>query len=125
MSARDKISIPGLPVSCRVGVPDRERAVPQQVLIELDLFLDLSAAGREDDVNRTVDYSAVSTTVVATARARPRKLLESLAEDIAAAVLEAYDIAAIRVRVKKPGALRARGVPFAAVEIERSKRADG
>ncbi len=121
----DKIVIPQLPILCFVGVPDEERAFPQQVAVSLELFLDLSPAGRADDFERTADYDAVCSTVVATARARPRKLIEALAEDVAAAVLDGYDVSRVRVRVEKPNALRRRGVPYAAVEIERAREDAG
>ncbi len=117
----DKIVVPDLPVTCHVGVPDREREVAQQVLIDLELFLNLSPAGRSDDFTKTADYDAVCATAIETAEARPRKLIETLAEDIAAAVMSAYPASRVRVRVKKPNALKKRGVPYAAVEIERGR----
>ncbi|MCG8650861.1 MAG: dihydroneopterin aldolase [Pirellulales bacterium] len=117
----DKIFISDLPVSCRIGVPEDERAVAQRILIDLELSLDLAEAGGFDDFTKTVDYDAVCSTAVATARAKPRKLIETLGEDIAAAVLSAHGVESVLIRVKKPEALRRRGAAYAAVEITRRR----
>jgi dihydroneopterin aldolase len=50
-------------------------------------------------------------------------LIETIAEGVAAAVLAEFGTPRVRVLVKKPAALRALGVDYPAVEIER--RRDG
>ena len=62
----DKILIPDFRISCRVGVPQEERDVAQDVLIDVELHLDLSPAGRADDVAQTVDYAEVCKTIATT-----------------------------------------------------------
>ena len=69
----DKIVIPDYRISCHVGVPKEERDVAQDVLIDVELELDLSQAGRADDFALTVDYDAVCKTVAATVERRPRR----------------------------------------------------
>ena len=65
--------------------PDAERAAAQKLLISLDLAVDSFArAAASDDVSLTVDYFAVTERVKALIAQRPRKLLETLAEEIAA-----------------------------------------
>lgn len=115
----DKILIPDFRISCHVGVPQEERDVAQDVLIDVELFLDLSPAGRGDDFALTVDYDAVCTTVAATVERKPRKLIETIAEEVAEALLAGYPAQAVRVTVRKPGALARRGIPHAAVVVER------
>ena len=119
----DRILIADLPVRCRLGVPDAERAEEQEVRIDLELELDLRAAGAGDAFEKTVDYAAVSGLVQRTAAAHPRKLIESLAEDIARITLESFAIEGVRVRVRKLSALRSFSAVHAGVEIER--RRDG
>jgi len=118
----DRILIPDVPVDCRIGVPDGERAAPQRLLVSVTLHGDLSAAGRSDDFSATVDYAAVAETVIHTSLDRPRSLIETLAEDVAAEILAGYPVEAVSVRVVKPSALASKGAPYAAVEIERSRR---
>jgi len=119
----DRILIADLPVQCRIGVPDAERAGAQELRIDLELELDVRRASETDDFEKTVDYARVSDLVRRTAAARPRKLIETLAEDIARVSLESFLIEAVRVRVRKPSALTAFGAAHAGVEIER--RRDG
>jgi dihydroneopterin aldolase len=115
----DRILIPGIPVRVRVGVPDEERASEQGVLVGLALYMDLAPAGASDRLEDTVDYEAVCSAVVAVAAERPFRLIETLAEAVAAVVLGGFPVSGVEVRVEKPGALVERGVPFAAVEILR------
>ena len=119
----DRILIADLPVSCRIGVPDNERAEPQQLRIDLELELDVHNAGATDDFEKTVDYAGVSGLVQRTAGAGSRKLIETLAEDVARVTLDSFAIEGVRVRVRKPSALEAFGAAHAGVEIER--RRDG
>jgi dihydroneopterin aldolase len=115
----DKILIPEYRVCCHVGVQKEERDVAQDVLIDLQLELDLSQAGRADDFSLTVDYEEVCRTVATTVERRPRKLIETIAEEIAEVLLANYPLQAVTVQVRKPGALAHRGIPYAAVVVER------
>lgn len=119
----DRVLVPGLRLEARVGVGDDERASPQEILVDVELRLDLARAGAADELAATVDYEEVCRIVDAVARARPFHLIEAIAEETAAALLARFDIAEVRVQVRKPGALKAWGVPHAAVEVRR--RADG
>jgi dihydroneopterin aldolase len=117
----DRILIADLPVRCHIGVPDTERAEEQELRIDLELELDIRDAAAADDFEKTVDYAGVSDVVKRTALARPRKLIETLAEDIARVALESFTIAGVRVRVRKPSALQVFGAAHAGVEIERRR----
>ena len=120
----DRILIPGIPLRVRVGVPEDERAVEQDVRIALTLHLDLSRAGASDDLSDTVDYDAVCAVVTEAATKRPFRLIEAIAEEVAAAVLGDFGgVAEVDVGIEKPGALQDRGIPFAAVEITRRRDA--
>jgi dihydroneopterin aldolase len=119
----DRIIVPAIPVQAHVGVPEEERLERQDLLISLVLHLDLSVAGTSDDVKDTVDYDAACGVVQAIASERPFRLIESVAEAVARALLDGFAVHGVDVRVEKPQALRARGVPYAAVEIHRSRDA--
>lgn len=115
----DRIVIPDFRISCHVGVPSEERDAAQDVLIDLELELDLSRAGKADDISLTVDYDAVCETVAQTVTRRPRKLIETIAEEVAQVLLAHYPVRVVKVKVRKPSALVRRGIPHAAVVIER------
>jgi dihydroneopterin aldolase len=118
----DRILIPGLPVRARVGVPDAERATPQDLEIHVELRLDLRRAGEQDDLAHTVDYDAACARVASVANSREFRLIETVAEACATDLLAAFPrVDEVRVEVRKPQALRARSVAFAAVEVTRRR----
>lgn len=101
MSVERVIEVRGLEVFARVGVPDEERAAPQRLL------LDLRFAGKDqpgdlcDEIARTIDYNAVSIRAASIAGAEPRRLIETLAEDLAGALLGEFSLRWIGVTVRK------------------------
>ena len=119
MTAMDRILIDDLPVRAFVGVPDAERVVEQELRIDLQLELDLAAAGVSDDFALAVDYAAVARRVIQTVQERPRKLIETVAEDVARVTLAEFPLVRVRIRVRKPAALAEFGARHAAVEIDR------
>jgi dihydroneopterin aldolase len=117
----DRIIVPELPLRAHVGVTEAERSSEQEILIDVELSLDLSRAGREDTLEHTVDYEQVCDLLAATVRARRYRLIEAIAEACAEAVLAAFPVEEARVRIRKPSALRARGAPWAVVEVARRR----
>jgi dihydroneopterin aldolase len=111
----DRIEIRGLRVEARHGVTEAERSQAQPFEVDLDLHLDLSAAAADDALVLTADYAAAVDAAVSVLHGPPRQLLETLAEDIAAALLADPQVAAVTVAVRKlrppvPVALASAGV---------------
>ena len=102
-TAADRIELRGLRVLARVGVLPFEQSQDQPVEIDLDLTVDLGAAGASDDLADTVDYGAVCAAVEHDAvRSAPVALLERLAARIAEVVLDIDPrITAVDVAVRK------------------------
>jgi FolB domain-containing protein len=102
-----------------IGVSDRERARPQDILVNLVIFTDISKAAESDNIADCVDYSLVAKKIIAHVESIQRYTVEALAADIAALCLEEQGVEGVRVRVEKPGAVRfSKSV---GVEIERFK----
>ncbi len=97
----DIISITGLEVFYRVGVPEAERAEPQRLLLNIELQADFSAAAQSDAIADTVDYYAVTQRLLHFGVDREWKLIEKLAADIAAAILAEFAVQSVAVQVKK------------------------
>ncbi len=57
----------------------------------------------DDDVARTIDYAAVAKAIRALAAERPRKLIETLAEEIAQLVLDDFAPPSFRPRARLEG----------------------
>jgi dihydroneopterin aldolase len=98
----DLIRIVDLEVFAHIGVAEEERRDAQRLLISLELSVDSFAeAAKTDDLTRTVNYFAVAQRVRLVAAKRPRKLLETLAEELAAEILAAYPVRKVALEIKK------------------------
>jgi FolB domain-containing protein len=115
----DRIFLRDLCLSCTIGVNDWEREVKQTVKIDLDLELDLSEAGKKDDLRLTADYKVVRDRIEAVVDQSQFLLIEALAERIAEVCLAEPGIQRVRVSLEKPGALR--GTRTVGVEIIRGQ----
>lgn len=99
----DSILVRDLETWSRIGVPEAERAQPQRLLVSLTLEVkSTESAALSDDVAATVDYARVCEEVRHVAAERPRKLVETLAEDIAQTVLRHHPgVRKVEVEVAK------------------------
>lgn len=118
----DRITIHGINVLGHHGVEEAERKVGHRLVIDVDLYLDLSPAARDDDINETVNYEAVCNLVEQVTAEEEFRLIESLAGEIAAKVLERFSPRGVTVKVKKYNLPIATGVGSVGVEVTRYLR---
>lgn len=97
----DQIIIKDLEVFFSVGVPDEERAKPQRLLITLVLEHDMQRAVAGDDLDATVDYSAVTERVARLGVGKSWRLIERLADDVAGLILSEFGPTRVTVKIKK------------------------
>lgn len=100
----DRITLRGMRFAGRHGVGDAERQEAQPFEVDLVVGLDLSQAAASDDLADTVDYSALFELTRSIVEGRSFNLVEALAGAIADAVLAAYPVDDVEVRVRKPKA---------------------
>ncbi len=113
----DKIFISDLLIRGVIGISERERESPQDILVNIVIYSDISAAAKSDNVEDSVNYRTVAKKVLAHTETIKRYTVEALAEDIAKLCLAESKAKSVVVRVEKPGAVRfSRSV---GVEIER------
>ena len=113
----DQVIIKDLMARGVIGITERERERPQDILINAVLFVDTSRAAQTDNIEDCVDYAKMSRKLIAHADSAARQTVEALVSDLARICLENPLVQGVRIRVEKPGAVRfARSV---GVEIER------
>lgn len=115
----DRITIHGINVLGHHGVEEAERKVGHRLVIDVDLYLDLSRAAADDDIRETVNYEAVCNLVEKVTAEEEFLLIESLAAEIAEKVLKQFTPGAVTVRVKKFNLPIATGVGSVGVEVTR------
>ncbi len=112
-----KIKIRGLEINACHGVHGFEKQTPQRFVIDADLSVDFYEAAKHDDLNKTVNYSAVCSLIAKTVTENCFNLIESLAYACAFAVMENFaTVSKITLTVKKPDAPLK--VKFDSVEAE-------
>jgi dihydroneopterin aldolase len=97
----DRIFVADLELFSHIGVPDAERAAPQRLTVNLCLVPRVCFSQLDDDITNTVDYFALTRRVRALASERPRKLIETLAQEMAVCCLEEFAVAWVEVEVRK------------------------
>ncbi len=98
---KDKVFIKNLVLPCIVGVTKEERTEKQNVIIDIEIFCDLSQAGKTDDLNKSISYSEVQEQVTSAVAKGEFKLLESLAKTVASLILKNSLASQVTVAVKK------------------------
>ena len=120
----DSILLEGMVFHGRHGTLPAERELGQPFVVSVELRLDLRPAGRSDDLSQTVDYGRVYQRAKEIVEGPPVNLTETVAERIAAAVVEEFPaVEAVRVRVAKPH-VRLGGTVLAASAVEILRRRD-
>lgn len=115
----DKIIIRDLVARGIIGVNEWERSNPQEILINITLYTDISKAGETDSIDHSVNYRTVAKKILEHAENSQRFTVEALAVDIARICLGENGVEKVAVRVEKPGAVRYSA--SVGVEIERSR----
>lgn len=118
----DIIFLHDLRVETVIGIWEWERKIRQTVAIDLDMAANIRQAAASDDVKDTLNYKAVAKRLQAFVGDSNFQLVETLAEKIAGIIIDEFDVAWVRVRVNKPGAIR--GARDVGVLIERGERPD-
>ncbi|MBP9592338.1 MAG: dihydroneopterin aldolase [Steroidobacteraceae bacterium] len=102
----DIIFLTGLTTDCIIGIWDWERRVKQKVVVDLEMSADIRRAAASDAIEDTLDYKKVAKRLLAFVGDSQFQLVETLAERIAQLVVTEFDVAWVRVRLNKQGAIR-------------------
>ena len=116
----DRITLRGVRATGFHGVFEHEKRDGQEFVVDVELCLDLTAAGRTDDLADTYDYGALARAVVARVEGEPFDLIERLATVIAQDALLDPRVEEAVVTVHKPQAPVP--VPFGDVAVTVTRR---
>jgi dihydroneopterin aldolase len=90
-SLHSNLVLPGIRSHAHIGLSDEERAIAQWVVVDLALdFTSPPTATHTDRIDDTVDYAALTATVVKVCSARPYALLERLAHALYVELRETF-----------------------------------
>lgn len=118
----DKISFHRMSFYGYHGVYEEENKLGQRFYMDVDLYMDLRAAGTSDDLKQTVDYADIYHIARKIMEGPPCQLVETLCEKTAAALLQNFaSVEEVMVRVEKPGPPIPGHYQSVSVEIRRKK----
>ncbi len=104
MSDCRKIFLRDFRLDVSIGFHAAEREARQPVVINIDLFVSLTASTSEaDDVRHVLDYDQVRAQVIELAHSRHFNLQETLLDGIVAICLAYPGVQAVRASTEKPG----------------------
>ncbi len=117
----DRIEVRGLELLVYCGVLPEEQARRQPFLFDLDLYLDLSAAGATDDLSKTADYGQIIDVLRAELAEERFQLLERMSARVAELIFEHSQVAAVTVASHKLRPPVAAHVDTTGVRIHRAR----
>ena len=120
----DRITLTGLAVFGHHGVFEQEKRDGQEFLVDITLWLDLSGAAGSDDLSKTVNYGELAALAERIVAGPPKDLIESVAGEIADAVMATYVVHAVEVTIHKPSAPIPLTFADVSVTIRRSARTE-
>ena len=98
----DYIMIRNLEVWTHIGVPDEERETKQKLLVSVAFKTSAVArAAATDDLALSTDYFKVGERIKAVAAEKPRKLIETLAEELAQKILAEFGLKKVKIEIRK------------------------
>lgn len=103
------------------GTSAAEKETGRRFEVDCEITTDITKAAATDSLEKTIDYTRVYTLVEDLLRNNKYNLIETLAEQLADAVFESFDIERLKIRVRKrippvPG-----NIDCLEVETEREK----
>ena len=97
----DQVHIEQLEISTRIGVPEEERATPQRLTVSITLWPRRDTRDLGDQIDRTVNYSAVAEAARNFVRDQSVNLIETLADRLAMHLLGKFAVQRITVELRK------------------------
>jgi dihydroneopterin aldolase len=95
------IIIKGLRIDAAVGVTDAERKNPQRLEVDAVITPLKTFTAAADEIENTVDYQAAAKRIAILARLRPRRLIETLARELAEMLVSELAASQAEVEVRK------------------------
>jgi dihydroneopterin aldolase len=100
----DRIELRGLRVRGHHGVFEHERRDGQDFVVDITVWMDLTAAARSDRLQDTLDYGALAQRAAAIVGGPPCDLIETVAARVADDVFADVRVQTVEVVLHKPQA---------------------
>ncbi|MDH5600585.1 MAG: dihydroneopterin aldolase [Gammaproteobacteria bacterium] len=116
----DIIFLNDLKIETIIGIYDWERETRQTISLDLEMATDIREAAKTDDIEKTLDYKAVSKRLISFVENSDYFLVERLAEECAQIILKEFNVPWVRLRLNKGEAIS--GASGVGILIERGQK---
>ena len=100
-SSSDEIHIEQLEVSSVIGVSEHERKAPQRLTVNISFWPRRQTRDMADKIGQTINYATVAEETQRFVHAQSVNLIETLADRLAAHLLDTFPIQKITVEIRK------------------------
>jgi dihydroneopterin aldolase len=121
MAADDIIKLTNIVFYAHHGYYEAERELGQRFELDIEITCNLKEASKEDDLHKTIDYRTIYSIAKDAFENYKFKLIESVAERIAAQILKSNLTSSVLIRVRKPHVPLKGFLDHVEVEIKRTK----
>ncbi len=121
MSELARITLADIGLVGHHGYHAAEKELGQRFEVDVDLWLDVEAAGSSDKLADAVDYEQVYALVSRTMRDDRFSLLEALASDLATSIYDEFDVEGVALRIRKPSVPHCPDLGYVEIEVERGR----
>ncbi len=102
----DIIYLQDLRIDTIIGIYDWERRTKQTISIDLEMATDNKYAAATDNIDAALNYRDVAKRLIAFVGESECQLVETLAERIAATVINEFNVPWLKLKLSKQGAVR-------------------
>jgi dihydroneopterin aldolase len=99
--SQEWFEIADLRVPTHIGVTEEERVSPQTIAFNIRFQILSAFRDLQDEIGRTVDYSAIAKEIRAAAEENRAGLIETLAGEVADRLIARFPLARVEVELKK------------------------
>ena len=97
----NNIFLHGIRLNTKIGVPDWERAVSQQLLIDIDIQLKGDQIFKGNDISKTIDYALIQSEIKTISSNHQHRLLEDFGEEIISCLKNKFQFEKIILKISK------------------------
>lgn len=101
----DKVFIKQLSFDCIIGIYPRERVEPQPLLVDLEMACDITPAALNNDLEQSLNYAAISESIIRFCQNRQAELLETLAQELWHHLHDDFNVLGVKLTIHKPNAV--------------------
>ena len=97
----NNIFLHGLKLNTKIGVPDWERSISQQLIIDVDIQLKGNQIFKSNDISKTIDYALIESKIKEIGSKHEHRLLEDFGEEIISRLKENFQFEKIILKISK------------------------